>query len=159
MTDIILVKLARLVVKDWTMKDGTLVPKGTIIFLNEKAVYDDEEIFDTPEVFNPWRMYQRRQREGEAQKHQWVMASPTHLHFGYSKHACPGRFFASNEIKVLLALLVMRYEIKALNIPGGLRQVREGHWGDNNRVPITNAKLEFKDRVSKIPADIRQYFG
>ncbi|KIX05632.1 uncharacterized protein Z518_03604 [Rhinocladiella mackenziei CBS 650.93] len=151
-------KLARLALKDWTMKDGTLVPKGTIIFLNEKAIYDDEEIFDSPKTFNPWRMYQRRQKEGEAQKHQWVMASPTHLHFGYSKHACPGRFFASNEIKVLIALLIMRYDVSAIGIPGGLAQVAQGYWGDNNRVPIMGVKLELKDRVSDIPTDIRQHF-
>ena len=34
------------------------------------------------------------------------------ISFGHGKHACPGRFFASNEIKVILVGLLMRYEFK-----------------------------------------------
>ena len=33
--------------------------------------------------------------------------------FGYGEHACPGRFFASNEMKVALSFLLLNYDWKA----------------------------------------------
>ena len=35
--------------------------------------------------------------------------------FGLGKHACPGRFFASNEIKVLLCRIILDYDMKLLD--------------------------------------------
>jgi len=35
-----------------------------------------------------------------------------YLAFGLGKHACPGRFFASNELKLVLAHLVVSYDVK-----------------------------------------------
>lgn len=34
------------------------------------------------------------------------------LHFGYGRHACPGRFFAANEIKLILARILLDYDIR-----------------------------------------------
>lgn len=41
--------------------------------------------------------------------------------FGYGRHACPGRFFAAAEIKLLLARLLLDYEIA---MPPGLEGTR-----------------------------------
>ena len=32
--------------------------------------------------------------------------------FGYGKYACPGRFYASNEMKLVLANLLLLYDFK-----------------------------------------------
>jgi cytochrome P450 len=32
--------------------------------------------------------------------------------FGYGRHACPGRFFASNEIKAIMGYLLLNYDMK-----------------------------------------------
>lgn len=34
------------------------------------------------------------------------------MHFGHGRYACPGRFFASNIMKIILTELLMRYEFK-----------------------------------------------
>ena len=34
------------------------------------------------------------------------------LPFGHGRHACPGRFFAAAELKLMLALIVMKYDVK-----------------------------------------------
>jgi len=34
--------------------------------------------------------------------------------FGHGRHACPGRFFAATEMKLLLAYIIMNYDIKPL---------------------------------------------
>jgi cytochrome P450 len=39
-------------------------------------------------------------------------ASGGHLTFGLGAHACPGRYFASNEIKYVVAEMIMRYDVR-----------------------------------------------
>ena len=41
-----------------------------------------------------------------------VTVTKDSLEFGYGKHACPGRFFAVNEIKLILANLLLRFDFK-----------------------------------------------
>lgn len=36
------------------------------------------------------------------------------LSFGYGRHACPGRFFAAHEMKIMLALVLQNYDIDPL---------------------------------------------
>jgi len=42
---------------------------------------------------------------------QFVSVSPSSLTFGLGRHACPGRFFAANEIKMICAVLLMNYDV------------------------------------------------
>jgi len=39
--------------------------------------------------------------------------------FGYGRHACPGRFFAANELKVIIVKILERFEIK---YPDGVKE-------------------------------------
>ncbi len=41
------------------------------------------------------------------------------MQFGFGRHACPGRFFAANEIKMIIANFVMDYDIK---LPDGVKE-------------------------------------
>lgn len=34
------------------------------------------------------------------------------MSFGFGRHACPGRFFAANEIKLILARLLLDYDLR-----------------------------------------------
>jgi cytochrome P450 len=36
--------------------------------------------------------------------------------FGHGRHACPGRFFAATEMKLLVAYIMMNYDVKPLTI-------------------------------------------
>jgi ent-kaurene oxidase len=68
-----------------------------------------------PEEFDAFRYV--RLREDPAQpdninRYQFAMTDSRSLHFGHGKYACPGRFFASNEIKILLSYLLLRYDFK-----------------------------------------------
>ncbi|KAI0552634.1 cytochrome P450 [Xylaria curta] len=44
--------------------------------------------------------------------HQFTSIGDTNQNFGLGKHACPGRFFAAQEIKLILSYLLLNYEIK-----------------------------------------------
>ncbi|EIW83355.1 cytochrome P450 [Coniophora puteana RWD-64-598 SS2] len=104
--------LGRKATKDFTFSDGTMIPKGTFVFSASSAVHRDPEIYEDPEVFKPFRFADMRDEEGEGLKHHMVTPSPSFLNFGYGKHACPGRFFAANELKTMLAHVVTNYDIK-----------------------------------------------
>ncbi|KAF2185204.1 putative cytochrome P450 monooxygenase [Zopfia rhizophila CBS 207.26] len=95
-----------------TLSDGTYLPKGVHLMMPIAPVVTDPEVTPEPMHFDGFRHYKNRQRPGEANKHQFATTSDTNLHFGHGKYACPGRFFASNTIKLLLANLLLRYEFR-----------------------------------------------
>ncbi|KAI1366518.1 cytochrome P450 [Xylaria arbuscula] len=47
-----------------------------------------------------------------ASRHQFTSIGDTSQNFGLGKHACPGRFFAAQEIKIILSYLLLHYDIK-----------------------------------------------
>ena len=67
------------------------------------------------------------------------------MHFGLGRHACPGRFLAANEIKMMLATLLMQYDFKFKeNTP---RPVPMQHELSNS--PDPRVELLFKRRSAR----------
>ena len=149
-------KNPRITLRDWEFKEGTKVPKGTHMFTNQVAYHMEESTFEHPNTFYPWRMHELRQLDGVGMKHQFVMSSDKNLHFGHGKHACPGRFFAANEVKTLLALLLMRFDIRITNLTWP--EIQRGQWYAVVRGPTNKAIVEFKDRTEMIPEDLKACF-
>ncbi|KAI0079530.1 cytochrome P450 [Panus rudis PR-1116 ss-1] len=111
------VTVMRKALRDFRLPNGVLVPKDTILGAPTECMHRDNEYYDNPEVFNPWRYYEMREdAEGvEGVKNQFVSTSTDYIAFGLGKHACPGRFFAANELKAMLAWVVLHYDIKFAN--------------------------------------------
>jgi cytochrome P450 len=42
----------------------------------------------------------------------YAASHPTSMAFGYGRHACPGRFFASAEIKAIMVYFLSNYDFK-----------------------------------------------
>ncbi|KAJ3548541.1 hypothetical protein NM208_g955 [Fusarium decemcellulare] len=152
-------KMGRVTVKDWQFSDGTKVPKGVKIFCNHLPLVLDNDYINHANDFDPWRMYKKRQEQGQANQHQFVMTSQTNLTFGHGKHACPGRFFAANELKTLMALMLMVYEFRVINLDGGLEEIIRGFWYNMDRITPQHAKVEFKDRSKEIDNDLKHHFA
>lgn len=53
------------------------------------------------------------------EQYQFVTTTKDFMHFGYGRHACPGRFFAANEIKLIMARLLVEYDLK---MPDGVTE-------------------------------------
>jgi hypothetical protein len=78
-------------------------------------------------------------------KHQLVTVGSENLGFGHGSHACPGRFFASNEIKVLLVDMLRRFDI-SIKKDGGIGERQEGFRSDVFFIPDPSVKVYFKKR-------------
>lgn len=107
----------RKVLQPFTLSNGQVIPAGVIIEIPAAAISADPTVFENPTTFDPLRFYRLRQEakaagsvEGAAQN-QFVSVSQSGLTFGYGRHACPGRFFAANEIKMILANAIMKYDM------------------------------------------------
>ncbi|KAJ5464392.1 Cytochrome P450 [Penicillium daleae] len=105
-------KMARKAECNVKLSDGVVIPKGDIILVSCSKMWDPT-IYPDPETFDPYRFL--KLREGSMDKEsvaQFVSPSPQHMGFGFGKHACPGRFFAAAELKVILCHVIMKYDFR-----------------------------------------------
>lgn len=101
----------RIAEKPVQLSDGSRIPKGAFTMVGLDKMHDPE-LFQDPHAFNGNRFLEMRQQPGHENRWNFVTTSPEHLAFGHGKHACPGRFFAGNEIKVVVMYLLMKYDWK-----------------------------------------------
>lgn len=103
----------RKVIQPIKLSDGTYLPPGTKILAPQAGVSHDERYYPSPDEFDPLRFYKMRQRsEEDCNRWQFSSINDTNMNFGAGKHACPGRFFAGNEIKMILAYFLINFEFK-----------------------------------------------
>lgn len=114
--------------------------------------------------------------EGKENKHQFVTTSPDSLNFGHGNRAvsgpfsfsckvgfmgphvliglgqCPGRFFASNEIKVVLIELLKSWDFRLkgdVEEKGGEEKRPESWVRDFSVTPNMVAEIEFRRRKER----------
>ncbi|KAI3343384.1 cytochrome P450 [Ustulina deusta] len=117
----------RYVKEDATLPNGVTIPKGYLTTIITD-IMQSEKTYKDAKKWDPYRFYNLRQN-GYEQKGQLVSATAEHLAFGFGKHACPGRFLAAHELKIILAHLVLKYDIEfkkgatradaSANVPAG----------------------------------------
>lgn len=135
--------LARKTRESLTLSDGTTIPAGTFVAVAGTAVHRDSEHFKDPLAFMPWRyMEQHGGRLGHATSEDLTVTSLTHLAFGHGHTACPGRFLASLEMKLLILHLVENYDIKF----AGAGERPPNKWFSVHCVPDPAARLMFRKR-------------
>nr|BAD94560.1 cytochrome P450 [Phanerodontia chrysosporium] len=127
----------RRVLQPVTLSDGTYLPAGTTVVTPTLATHFDDTNYADAQTFDPLRFY-----KPEGVQAQLVATSADFVTFGHGKHACPGRFFAANELKAMMAYILMHYDI---------RPEREGVRPANvyrglNVLPDANARVFFRRR-------------
>ncbi|KAF4448434.1 ent-kaurene oxidase [Fusarium austroafricanum] len=105
-----IVHLTRLATADVVLPTGDVLPKGSRSLCTGELKYSSSQ-FEDPGRFDPHRYLAWRGTDRDHLSH-LVSTSPAMLGFGYGLHACPGRFFASNEIKIMLCHILMKYDWK-----------------------------------------------
>lgn len=106
--------MRRYTTSDVKLSDGTILPKNKLTLVSAQKHWD-AEAYENPHKFDGYRFYNMRQKPGNENKAQLVSATPDHMGFGYGLHACPGRFFASEEIKLALSHILLKYDIKPVD--------------------------------------------
>lgn len=105
--------------------------------------------YTPPDQFDGMRFYNLRNMPGKESRHQFATAGPESLTFGYGNHTCPGRFFASNEIKIILVELLMNWDFRLkgdVELNGGAEKRPPNVEVDLVITPNPMAMMEFKRR-------------
>jgi cytochrome P450 len=120
-----------------TVKDqngvGTHIPKGNQVSVSIHSIHHDAANYENSDIHDAFRfsreweqadMMDRTSTPGAEKENEDASSSsrnpvlvsytPDFLAFGYGRSACPGRFFAAEELKLLLAYIVLNYDIKPL---------------------------------------------
>ena len=79
--------MTRKILKDITLSDGTLLPRGTLVVSASDSAHHDEANYADPDVFDGFRFARMREGDGEDTKHQFVHTSLDYMAFGHGRHA------------------------------------------------------------------------
>ena len=130
------------------------LPVGTTVSVPTAPVNQDENIYKNGSEFDGFRFYRMREEEGDTAKTYCVNTNHNFLSFGHGTHAwydrlshityrSPGRFFAVNEVKLMLAFFLLRYDFKTENA------VRPKDWEFQSQIiPDMSAKILIRRRRS-----------
>lgn len=138
----------RFVEAEVRLKDGTVLPQGSRVSV--VTSFMDPATYPEPERFDAGRFLKMRSQPGNENAWQFVTTSADHMLFGHGQHACPGRFFASNEVKIALCHMLLKYDWRF--VPGAGRpepQAFETSIGQN-----TKGQLQFRRRTEEINLDL-----
>ena len=107
------VTMNRVVMQDYTFKClGLSLPKGTLTSAAAGAVATDDRFFKDPFSFDSHRYLRLREQHKESESSLVMgMSRIDSLGFGLGNQACPGRFFAVNNIKLLMAKLLIGWDL------------------------------------------------
>ena len=138
----------RTATSDVVMSDGYTVKKGSRVML--LGSFMDETYYPDHLRFDPYRFLNKSEAAdaGGQQKNNWqyVSTRPEHLGFGLGLHACPGRFFVANELKIALAQLLLKYDWSFDPAEGKTDFI----WIESNPMWNPSGKLRFRRRKEEV---------
>ncbi|KAI8628807.1 cytochrome P450 [Xylariaceae sp. FL1651] len=94
------------------LSNGFHIPAGTIVQCNTNMLDEAPPEWGDPYAFDGFRFYRLRKDAQDVNKFQFASPSYDSMQFGFGNDACPGRFFASNQIKIILAYILSHYDFK-----------------------------------------------
>lgn len=123
-----------------------IIPPGTMVALPIESIHRDESIYPDANKFDLFRFISRERQDDKTKPAFYTNTKPTtsaddvFYGFGTTSHPCPGRFLAVHEMKLILAHLVLNYDIEYTQMdfqPSNLLAMK---------VPKTDIKLRVRAR-------------
>ncbi|KAE8337078.1 hypothetical protein BDV24DRAFT_177948 [Aspergillus arachidicola] len=108
-----IVSVSRFALSPFRLPDGSTVPAGVSVSAPSMMVNLDDSLWTDATSFDGYRFEKLRTIKGNEQKFQYASTSASELNWGYGTHACPGRHYASNQIKLMIVSLLSRYEFQS----------------------------------------------
>ncbi|EKM48374.1 uncharacterized protein PHACADRAFT_109043, partial [Phanerochaete carnosa HHB-10118-sp] len=134
----------KLVLKDFAMSDGTVLPRGTLVAAPAREIHEESENYPDADTFQPWRFYHEGDEFDDAlYRRSMTTTSPIYLPFGHGKTACPGRFFVALALKMIMTNLVLNYDVK---LEHDSTEVPLASWYITAHVPNVRAKVLVRRR-------------
>lgn len=137
--------MGRRVTEDVKLADGTLLPKGAGIAVDAERMWRPD-IWENPRKYDPSRFMRMRDTPNGESTSTLVSTSIDHFGFGLGTHACPGRFFGTAEVKIILSHLLLKYDFKVSDSTADLEPFRFGF----SMLASHTAKLVIRRRKEEV---------
>ena len=108
--------------------DGNVITKGTTVYVFVYGIHRDPKYFPEPEKFDPDRFLSENQRDRHA--HAYVP-------FAAGRRNCIGQRFAMMEMKIVLASLFRRYQMKSLKTIEEIQPSSDAILKPLNGIPVS----------------------
>lgn len=125
---------------------GVHVPRGSRIVVPVYCIMRDGNKYEHPDSFKPFRFSDERANlRGKGDYIRYARnalptTNPDFLIFGHGKYACPGRFFAAAELKLIIASAILKYDFEMLPAKP------HSHWIGAIKIAPMKATIRFKRR-------------
>lgn len=128
----------------FTFSNGLHLRRGACFAFDITGQEMDPALWGDPHKFVPFRFSDARARAAPGDRKVWFTStSPKDaMQFGYGKHSCPGRGFATLMLKIFLATMLHEMEVEPLEGAEFPNQIDRG----TVSAPPTDVKLRFRKR-------------
>ncbi|KAI4141695.1 MAG: hypothetical protein L6R39_005229 [Caloplaca ligustica] len=109
------VSVRRKALQDSDHFNGTHISKGDWVCAAQRAIMHDSDRYADPERFDGFRFVRARHAGQEGQSNRFTDTKPDWLIWGYGNTTCPGRFYASAVLRLLLRHVISNFDINLLN--------------------------------------------
>ncbi|KAH8897333.1 cytochrome P450 [Thozetella sp. PMI_491] len=105
--------------------NGIHIPPGVRMVFPTQSMHRDAAYYEDPDRFDAFRFSRQfeglgrdeHQASGSQPRELITSITPSFLVFGYGRHTCPGRWWASQVLKQMMAHLIMNYDIELVGKP------------------------------------------
>ncbi|KAF2966486.1 hypothetical protein GQX73_g7094 [Xylaria multiplex] len=96
-----------------TLPDGSHIPRGTKVGVSGYSIHHDEANYADALRYDAFR-FARGAEGGKKRPQGLINSSEKFMGFSHGSHACPGRFFAANQLKIALGHIALFYDIEPI---------------------------------------------
>ncbi|QMW45956.1 hypothetical protein G4B11_009411 [Aspergillus flavus] len=96
------------------LPDGQKVPTGTWLCVLSGNIQRDEDYYEDAQTYKPFRFVPKLTEAGGDKAPLLPLTNEKYLTFGYGRHACPGRWFSFQVMKIVIAYILANYDIQPL---------------------------------------------